>query len=194
SSGHLSEYLPYYRKRKDLLEEFKGSEVGHRSLKHSEDYFMQFKNQRNLEKDFKRRMNDKRLQFKEKHSGEYASRIINALETGEPFRFNGNTLNKEGAFITNLPKDCCVEMSIFADRHGLHPQGGIKLPTVCQALCMSNIMVQKAAVEGALELNKEKIFHAVLLDPNTASVCAPNEIRNMVDELFTKEAKWLPQF
>jgi len=194
SSGHLSEYLPYYRKREDLLEEYKGSDKGHRSLKHSEDYFMQVKNQGTMEKDFKRRMNEKRFQFKEKPSGEYASRIINALETGEPFRFNGNVLNKEGAFITNLPKDCCVEMSIFADRHGFHPQGGIKLPTVCQALCMSNIMVQKAAVEGALELNREKIFQAVLLDPNTASVCAPNEIRNMVDELFTKEAKWLPQF
>jgi alpha-galactosidase len=55
-------------------------------------------------------------------------------------------------------------------------------------------MVQKAAVEGVLELNKEKIFHAVLLDPNTASVCSPQEIRDMVDEMFEKEAKWLPQF
>ncbi len=194
SSGHLSEYLPYYRKREDLLEKYKGGNKGHRSLKHSEDYNMQFIQQGDMEENFKKRMANKTLKYKEKPSGEYASRIINALETGRPFRFNGNILNKERAFITNLPIDCCVEMSVFADRHGLHPQGGIKLPTICQALCMSNIMVQKAAVEGAVELNKDKIFHAVMLDPNTASVSSPTEIQEMVDEMFEKEAKWIPQF
>ncbi|MHA1985325.1 MAG: family 4 glycosyl hydrolase [Promethearchaeota archaeon] len=194
SSGHLSEYLPYYRKRENLLEEYKGRNHGHNSLKHSEDYFMQVKNQGKMEKAFKTRIENNNFQYKEKYSGEYGTRIINALETGEPFRFNGNILNKEGAFITNLPKDCCVEMSIFADRHGLHPQGGIELPTACQALCISNIMVQKAAVEGVLELDKEKIYHAVLLDPNTASVCSPREIREMVDEMLEKEAKWIPKF
>ncbi|MFX1522811.1 MAG: alpha-glucosidase/alpha-galactosidase, partial [Promethearchaeota archaeon] len=61
-------------------------------------------------------------------------------------------------------------------------------------LCMSNIMVQKAAVEGALEMNREKIYHAVLLDPNTASVCSPEEIREMVDELLEKESRWIPNF
>ena len=103
-------------------------------------------------------------------------------------------MNKEGGLITNLPKGCCVEVPVFADSHGLYPQGGITLPTICQALCMSNIMVQKAAVEGALDLNREKIYHAVLLDPNTASVCSPVEVREMVDEMFEAEAKWLPKF
>jgi len=116
------------------------------------------------------------------------------METNEPFVFNGNVINKGGGLIINLPKDCCVEVPTFADNRGVHPQGGITLPTICQALCMSNIMVQKAAVEGALELNQEKIYHAVLLDPNTASVCSPAEIRAMVDELFEAEAQWLPQF
>jgi len=194
SSGHLSEYLPYYRKREDLLEKYKGSEKGHPSLKHSEDFYMQVKNQGKMENDFERRMKGNRMQHKENPSGEYASRIINALETGNPFRFNGNILNTNRAFITNLPRGCCIEVSIFADRHGLHPQGGIELPTVCQALCMSNIMVQKAAVEGAIELDKEKIYHAILLDPNTASVCSPAEIRDMVNEMFEKEARWIPQF
>ena len=55
-------------------------------------------------------------------------------------------------------------------------------------------MVQKAAVEGQLNLDKEKIYHAVLLDPNTASVCSPKEVRDMVDEMFEVEKRWLPQF
>ena len=116
------------------------------------------------------------------------------METDIPFRFNGNVMNKNGSLITNLPKECCVEVPAFADYQGLHPQGGIVLPTICQALCTSNVMVQKAAVEGQLNLDKEKIYHAVLLDPNTASVCSPKEVRNMVDEMFEAEKQWLPQF
>ncbi len=55
-------------------------------------------------------------------------------------------------------------------------------------------MVQKSAVEGALTFDREKIYHAVLPDPNTASICSPVEIRNMVDEMFEVESKWLSQF
>jgi len=54
-------------------------------------------------------------------------------------------------------------------------------------------MVQKVAVEGQFNLDKEKIYHAVLLDPNTASVCTPREVRDMVDEMFEAEKRWLPQ-
>ena len=100
-------------------------------------------------------------------------------------------MNENGSLITNLPKNSCVEIPIFADFNGLHPQGGIELPTVCQALCTSNIMVQKAAVEGLISSDKEKIYHAILLDPNTASVCSPEEIREMVDEMFKAQEKWV---
>ena len=55
-------------------------------------------------------------------------------------------------------------------------------------------MVQKVAVEGILEMNREKIYHAILLDPNTASVCSTTQIREMVEEMFKAEAKWIPKF
>jgi alpha-galactosidase len=197
SSGHLSEYLPYYRKRKDLLEKYKGINMYYSHLKHGAYYDLCVQIEGQAELRYKRRLKKSKLNIKRneiKPSTEYASHIINAIETNSLFGFNGNVMNKQGSIITNLPNECCVEVPVFADYHGLHPQGGIKLPTICQALCLSNIMVQKAAVEGALELDKEKIFHAVMLDPNTASVCSPSEIRVMVDEMFEKEAKWLPQF
>lgn len=194
TSGHLSEYLPYYRKRKDLLEKYKSNLHWQSNLEQASDYKQQVIFQEIIDQHFKKQLKRTKLPYKEKPSGEYASYIINAMETNNPFRFNGNVINKAGELITNLPEGCCVEVPVIADHHGLHPQGGIILPTICQALCMSNIMVQKAAVEGALELNREKIYHAVLLDPNTASVCSPIEIREMVDEMFVAEAKWLPQF
>jgi alpha-galactosidase len=200
SSGHLSEYLPYYRKRKDLLEKYKGDVSAFpllpdfTNLKHGYNYEQSKRNSESLDEKIQKKLKRKKVRLKKSASHEYAAHIINALETSKTFGFNGNVINKAGALITNLPKNCCVEVPVFADSHGLHPQGGIELPTICQALNLSNIMVQKAAVEGALELDKEKIYHAILLDPNTASVCSPAEVRDMVDEMFDAETKWLPQF
>lgn len=189
SSGHLSEYIPYYRKRKDLLEKYKGSETGFDSLKHGWT-MEQFKN-RTDDREEMVKGEPARTNFKEHPTSEYGSHIINAMETNVPFRFNGNVMNKDGGLITNLPANCCVEVPVFADYHGLHPQGGIELPTVCQALCTSNIMVQKAAVEGVVKKDRERLYQALLLDPNTASVCSPEEIRDMFEELLGANEKWL---
>ncbi len=191
-SRHTSEYVPYYRKIHDFEEIFKGNDII--GVEHAADYLMQINRQGKYEKSILRALKRKKLPYKRVPTGEYGPYIINAMETNEPFGFNGNVINKEGGLITNLPKGCCVEVPIFADSHGLHPQGGIVLPTVCQALCTSNIMVQKAAVEGVLELDKEKIYHAILLDPNTASICSTTQIREMVEEMFEAEAKWIPKF
>jgi alpha-galactosidase len=163
-------------------------------LRHNYNYEQSKRNSESVDEKISKKLNRKKARLKKGASHEYAAHIINAIETNVPFGFNGNVINKEGALITNLPRDCCVEVPVFADGHGFHPQGGIKLPTICQALNISNIMVQKAAVEGALELDKEKIYHAILLDPNTASVCSPQEVRDMVDEMFKAEKRWLPQF
>ncbi|MFW9947506.1 MAG: alpha-glucosidase/alpha-galactosidase [Candidatus Odinarchaeota archaeon] len=190
-SRHLSEYVPYYRKLPDFVERFQGNSG---LIGQAADYLMQVNLQGKFEKKLLRAIKHPKLPYKRAPTEEYASFIINAMETNEPFRFNGNVINKGGGLITNLPKGCCVEVPIFADSHGLHPQGGIVLPTVCQALCTSNIMVQKAAVEGVLEMNREKIYHAILLDPNTASICSTTQIYEMVEEMFEAEAKWIPKF
>ncbi|MFX0101410.1 MAG: hypothetical protein ACFFCS_17680 [Candidatus Hodarchaeota archaeon] len=188
SSGHLSEYLPYYRKRKDLLEKYKGSETGFDSLKHA--WTVQQFTERTDDREERVTKEPPRIPFIEIPTSEYGSHIINAMETNVPFRFNGNVMNKKGGLITNLPAECCVEVPVFADFHGLHPQGGIELPTACQALCLSNIMVQKAAVEGVMSKDPEKLYHALLLDPNTASVCSPEEIREMTDDMLKANEKW----
>ena len=193
SSGHLSEYLPYYRKRKDLLLKYKGSEKGFDSLEHGVDVADFERDSKKADKAAEEEVIT-HMTFKKNASHEYASGIVNGVETDIPFRFNGNVINRGQGLIINLPRDCCVEVPCYADAHGVHPQGGIELPTQCQALNMSNIMVQKAAVEGALTKDKEKIYHAIMLDPNTASVCSPEEIREMVDELFEAEKKWLSWF
>lgn len=195
SSGHLAEYLPYYLKRKDLIEKYKGPKnSGFATLEQSHYLESNKIAADKMEDNFERSFKSEKLIMKKEISDEYCSNIINALETGTPFVFNGNVINKNQGLITNLPNGCCVEVPILADFQGLHPQGGIELPPICQGLCMSNIMVQQAAVKGALTLNKELIYHAALLDPNTASVCSPEEIRMMIDELFEAEKKWIAKF
>ena len=52
---------------------------------------------------------------------EYAAYIVNALEGGEPFSFNGNVANK--GYVTNLPQNACVEVPVWASRKGLEPVG-----------------------------------------------------------------------
>jgi alpha-galactosidase len=192
SSRHLSEYVPYYRKLPNFEEKFQGKLTG--VIGQADDYSMQLMRQGRFERRLEKELKRPKLTVKNKPSDEYGPQIINAMEGNIPFRFNGNIMNREQSLITNLPRDCCVEVPIFADKHGFHPQGGISLPTVCQALCISNVMVQKAAVEGALECNKEKIHQAILLDPNSASVCSTTEIYEMVEEMFEAQAKWIPQF
>ena len=193
-SRHLSEYVPYYRKREELLAEYKTPGDKYGMLTHGFTYDMDSAAAGRVESALERKIKRSSLKLKLKPSDEYVSHIIGAMETNRPFKFHGNVINKEGGLITNLPKGCCVEVPSYADYLGIHPQGGFTLPTVCQALCQSNIMVQKAAVEGALNLDREKIYHAVLLDPNTGSVCSTREIRDMVDDLFEAEKQWLPKF
>jgi alpha-galactosidase len=49
-------------------------------------------------------------------------------------------------------------------------------------------------VRGVAEKDKTKIFRAVLLDPLTAAVLTIEEIRNMVDDMFIAEAKFVKSY
>jgi len=190
----LAEYLPYYLKRKDLIQKYRAEVKGFGSLEQANYYKRNIERLENYKESLRDMENATEFNFRVNASDEYCAHIINAIETGKPFLFNGNVVNKDGGLITNLPANCCVEVPTTADSQGLHPQGGISLPPVCQGLCMTNVMVQQCAVKGAIKRDKELIYQAVLLDPNTASVCSPVEIRKMVEEMFDAEEEWLPKF
>ncbi|MHA1112173.1 MAG: family 4 glycosyl hydrolase [Promethearchaeota archaeon] len=194
SSGHLSEYLPYYLKRWNLRVKYgKIISRNFHSLKQGIDYRNHRLMTKFINQIFKFILR-KPIIIPEQPSDEYCSSIINAMETNEPFRFNGNYMQTDGTNITNLLKECCVETPIIADSMGFHPESGFELPPVCQALNLSNVVVQNTAVMGALQRDKELIYHAALLDPNAASSCSPAEIRKMVDKLFEANKEYLTYF
>ncbi len=187
STGHLSEYVPWFRKSKDALDLYCdepafGGESG--------AYYKWGKAmaEKYAEVD--------PLQFEttaiEARSVEYCSYILEAVTTGKPFRLMGNVYNK--GYITNLPSDACVEVPTFADDTGLHPTVIGNLPPQCAALCMTNINVQQLCAEAALSGDPEHIVHALALDPLTAAVLTLKEIRDMTGEMLQELRPYLPQF
>jgi len=189
TSGHLSEYVPWYRKRKDLMNKYMGPAFGGESgfyLRLCEESLGKY-----LDDVSKQVAGEKPARLTAR-SSEYCSHIMEARETGRPFRFNGNVKNT--GLITNLPEGCCVEVPCFVDRLGIHPAHVGNLPPHCAALCRSNVTVQELAVRGGMTGDRQLVFQAVLHDPLTAAVCGIDDVRQMVDELFAAEAEWLPQF
>jgi len=187
STGHLSEYLPYFRKNQKALDLYCdepgfGGESG------------AYYNYSKMVAEKFEKMDPLSIESTKlaPRSAEYCSHIIEACETGEIFRFNGNVRND--GYITNLPDGCCVEVPIYADRMGLHPTVIGELPRPLAALNMTNVLVQGLAVEASLTGDPELVMQAVALDPLTAAVLTLKEIRDMTAEMLEAQKQWLPQF
>jgi len=181
SSRHMSEYVPYFRRTPELMasvgqtsREVPMDEPATRRWWEEEGYQQQL-------------AGDAPIELKPSH--EYASGIINAVTTGQPFRFNGNVLNR--GIISNLPEACCVEVPCVADAEGVHPCVIGELPPHLAVLNRSNIAVQELTVRAILEKRRECAYYAVLVDPLTASVCPLPKIREMFDQLWQADKQWL---
>ena len=193
SNGHLSEYLPWYRKRPeeimdwiDLDSSWINGETG--------GYLRVSIEGRNwFEADFPNWIKQPPLKFdKAERSNEHGSYILEGLETGRIYRGHFNVVN-EGC-ITNLPDDAIVEVPGYVDANGINiPKVG-DLPLGCAAVCNASISVQRLAVEAAVRGDDLLLRQAMMMDPLTGAVCNPPEIWQMVDELLVAQAKWLPQY
>ena len=126
-------------------------------------------------------------------SHEYASRIMEAIVTGNPYQIGGNVLNK-GHLITNLPEDTCVEVPCLVNGSGVHPCFVGALPVQCAAMNMTNINVQLLTIEAAATKKKEHIYQAAMLDPHTGSELDIDTIKKMVDDLIEAHGHYLPKY
>lgn len=188
SSGHLSEYLPYYRKRKDLLEKYARS--GYRG--ESSFYANNWPKWRKEADERRRRLVANELPIRRGRSWEYASWIIEAHQTDRPFRIHGNVINH--GLIDNLPQGQVVEVAVMVDRNGFNPCRFGALPPQMAAICRSNMSMIELAVIAALTKSRETAAHALMLDPLTAAVCSPAEIKQMTNELIDAQIDLLPGF
>jgi alpha-galactosidase len=185
SSGHFSEYIPYYRKRQDLIDQ-------HCSTGYNGGTGFYANNWPTWRKENDERMLRKisgEEEIELKPSNEYAAVIIEAMEKNTPKVIYGNVPNN--GLISNLPQDGIVEVACLIDRNGINPCHFGKLPTHLAALCQSNMAFFDLAVSAVLDNDKEKAMHALMVDPLTAAVCSLDEIKNMFNELYEAEKEFI---
>ena len=184
SSEHTAEYHPYFIKKDhpELLEHYQIplDEYPRRCIEQIEKWKKQ-------KEDFKNPEN-----ICHTRSKEYCSRIIEAIETGIPYKIYANVQNTD--LITNLPKNACVEVPIMVDGSGYHPCHVGDLPDELAGLNMSHIAVHNMVIKAMETLQKEYIYKAAYLDPHTRDQLTFDEIKNLCDDMIEAHKGWLPEF
>jgi alpha-galactosidase len=192
SNGHLSEYLPWYRKRPEEISRW----ISLNDWIHGETggYLRYTTENRNwFETDFPQFLKEAEAPLSGyKRTDEHASWILEALETGRTYRGHFNVKNR--GTITNLPADCIIESPGFVDRFGINMIDGITLPLACAATCNVSVSVQRMSVEAATSGDVDLLKQAVLHDPLVGAILNPEEVWQMVDEMLVAQAQWLPQY
>ncbi|CAM4243698.1 alpha-galactosidase [Paenibacillus endophyticus] len=184
SSEHNAEYHPYFIKRNypELIERFNIP---------LDEYPRRCVNQIEGWKTMRESLvNDSNLEHCRSH--EYASYILEAIETNNPFQIGGNVMNT--GLITNLPKEACVEVPCLVDANGVTPTYVGDLPPQLAALNRTNINTQLLTIEAAITGKRDHIYHAALLDPHTSAELSMDDIVSLCDDLIEAHGSWLPTY
>jgi len=192
SNGHLSEYLPWYRKRPDEIERWidlsswiNGETGGYlRVCTEGRNWF---------ETDFPNWLKETPPQINAAlRSEEHASYIVEGLQTGRTYRGHINVINR--GHIPNLPDGCVVEIPCYVDRSGIQAPVVGDLPLACAATCSVSARVQEMGMEAAVHGNVTLLKQAMLHDPLVGAVCNPEEVWQLTDDMLVAQAQWLPQY
>jgi alpha-galactosidase len=183
SSEHSAEYMPWFIKGRypGLIDEFKIplDEYPRRCICQIADW-------KRMRKEV---VANTALQHSRSH--EYASYIMEAMETNVPYKLGGNVMNT--GLITNLPAKACVEVPCIADRSGITPTFVGDLPEQCAALNRTNINPQILTVEAVLSGKKDLVYQAALLDPHTSAELSIEDTIHLCDDLFKAHGRMIPR-
>jgi alpha-galactosidase len=187
SSGHFSEYVPYFRKRPDLIECYcREGYLGETGF-----YANNWPTWREEYDASIREMLAGTRSLPCVRSHEYGSFIIEAVTMHRPTVIYGNVRNT--GLIDNLP-DGCVEVACLVDQNGVQPCHFGALPEQLAALNRSHMAMHSLMCDALLTRNKEAARYALLLDPLSAAVCSPAEISALFDEMWEAEREYLQPF
>ncbi len=181
SSSHGSEYVPYYHKQRypELKEKYSLPTNGYKNWGKGKASFW---------KEVNDMIENRNLTHERSH--EYASYIMEAMETNVPFEIAGNVLNT-GGLISNLPEKACVEVPCMVNANGILPTRFGELPPQCAALNRTNINMQLLTIEAALTGKREHVYHAAMLDPHTSAELSLDDIVSMCDEMLEANQSFL---
>ena len=187
SSGHFSEYVPYFRKRPDLIERY--CRPGYRG--ETGFYANNWPTWREQNDASIREMLAGTRDIPSTRSHEYGSFIIEAVMMHRPTVIYGNVRNT--GLIDNLP-DGCVEVACLVDQNGVQPCNFGPLPEQLAGLNRAHMTVHTLMRDALLNREKEAARYALMLDPLTAAVCSPAEISAMFDEMWEAQLPYLQYF
>lgn len=187
SSGHFSEYIPYYRKRQELIDKHCGSGYNGETGFYANNWpTWRADNDREIE-----RLVSGEKELTLDRSYEYAAVIIEAMVKEQPAVIYGNVKNT--GLIENLPQDGVVEVACMINRNGINPCYFGRLPEQLAALNRSNMAFFELAVEAVLQKDRDMAMRALMVDPLTAAVCSLSEIKAMFDELYEAQKDYIAE-
>ena len=183
SSSHGSEYVPYFHKKSypELKNRYHLPTDGYKNWDKGKAQYWQEINDL-IESDH----------LTHERSREYASHILEAMETNQPYVIAGNVLNR-GRYIPNLPDNACVEVPCLVDANGIQPLCFGSLPEQCAALNRTNINMQLLTIEAGLTGIRDRVYQAALLDPHASAELSIDDIISMCNELLVLNKPFLTQ-
>ena len=181
SSEHSAEYVPWIMRHDDQVEKFRVpvGEYLTRSERNMDEY------------ETTRKAVEAADELDLTPTSELASEIIHAHQTGTPAELYVNIPN-EGR-ISNLPDECCVEVPALVDADGIHPRHVGALPPQLAALNRTFLNVVELTVKAVLEGDRQHVYQAALLDPNTAATLTTSQTIEMCDELLAAHGDLMPE-
>lgn len=191
SSGHNSEYNPWFRKNAEEIEKYCTHGTGWNPGEHAYILNEYFSKEKTWREEIEEWLAEPETDLK--RGEEYAANIFNAIFGDHtPFEFNGNVRNF--GLMDDLPEGCCVEVPAVATRNGVLPMHVGKIPPQLALLISNSARCEELAVNGCIAGDREMIFHAVLFDPLTTTQLDMAGTKKMVDEMFEANSALLPQF
>lgn len=187
SSGHLSDFLPWYRKNAACLDRYCNTS-GFHGATGAYYKFSKFVSKNLSEADFLQ-YSDTKLKPR---STDYGASIIEALHNKWNYSCYGNVSNE--GYINNLPNHAAVELPIMIKNGQIVPHDCGELPASICALIKANIIIHELCTEAYFLKDPNLLVNALSLDPLTSSVLTPYSCHRLAADMLEKQKQFFPQF
>lgn len=189
SSGHTSDFFPYFRRNRQLLERYcygrgyYGAEGAYLKL-------AQFVQKHVGNEDYLAHESPTSLR-----SQDYCPAIIEAWMGSIASKVYGNIVNSrfsERPALIGLPPFACVEVPLEIERRSIVVPSEIELPLTLSSLCMPLVLQHTLIAQALLELDAETVVSAICQDQLTSAVLDLPQIRSLTHALLEANARFLP--
>jgi alpha-galactosidase len=189
SSGHISDFFSYFRRNDELRNRYCSS-PGYSGSSGAYLKLLSFLHRRIGNVDYLEGAQPNR-----KRSSDHGISVIEAWITNKGCSVYGNVMNSNSnraPALPNLPVSSCVEIPIELNGQEICIPQGIHLPVELASLCTPLALEHILVAESLMEMNVEKIFAALAIDPLTSSILDLPSIRKLTADLLAANKEWLP--